>query len=81
METAMLNGTSIFFKTTSMLTNAAGPVGVFVPSFGWALFGGWYNPSTKVQVLSGVDGAWTDVANLYSQALGKCLLQVIKYLG
>ena len=68
------------FQTTSMPFNARLTIGVFVPSFGLALFGGVDNPSTKVLLLPELDSAWTTVADLYRRDDGQCHLQVHVYL-
>ena len=67
-------------QTTSMPFSAWMTTGVFVPSFGWALFGGRDSPSTKVQLLPELDGAWMNVADLYNLAAGQCHLQVHVHL-
>lgn len=61
-----------------MLATTTETPGVFVPSFGWAIFGGFGNNVPKVQVLPGLDAAWTNVADTYNKLAiyGQCVMQV-----
>ena len=68
----------LFLQTNSMLTTARLTYPVFSPYFGWAIFGGWDNPTTKVQALSGIDDTWRNVTDLYlsSGIVEHCTMQV-----